>query len=114
MMFPPKVSRSTICGAEPRVGERLGPAGEGLVAGDRDAVGLLAFREDLEQQLGAAPDEIPGRLGARLAEPRDKPLRLDEHVRGSASTSVALPINHLSAELGLLVVDRPEQPLRVP
>ena len=45
-------------GAEPRVGEGLGPAGERLVGGDRDGGLLLAFGEDLEQQLGAAAVEF--------------------------------------------------------
>ena len=36
-------------GAESRVGEGLGPARERLVGGDRDAVFLLAFGEDLEE-----------------------------------------------------------------
>ncbi len=45
-------------GAEPRVGEGLGPAAVRFVGGDRDAVALLAFGEDLEEQLGAAPVEL--------------------------------------------------------
>lgn len=40
--------------AEPGVGEGLGPAGEGLVGGDGDAVLLLAFGQDLEEEFGAA------------------------------------------------------------
>src|SRR5215470_3493464 len=36
-------------GAEAGVGEGLGPAAEAFVGGDRDAVFLLAFGEDLEQ-----------------------------------------------------------------
>ncbi len=39
--------------AEARVSERLRPAAEGIVGGDRDAVLLLAFGQDLEEELGA-------------------------------------------------------------
>jgi hypothetical protein len=39
--------------AEPRVGERLGPA-IWLVAGDRDGGAFFPLSEDLEQQLGTA------------------------------------------------------------
>ncbi len=42
-------------GAEPGVGEGLGPAAEAVVAGDRDRVLFFAFGQDLEEQLGAAP-----------------------------------------------------------
>ena len=42
-------------GAEPRVGEGLGPAAEALVGGDGNTGLLLPFGQDLEQQLGAAP-----------------------------------------------------------
>ena len=45
-------------GAEAGVGEGFGPAAEAVVAGDRDGGLLLAFGEDLEQQLGAAPVEF--------------------------------------------------------
>ena len=41
-------------GAEPRVGEGLGPAGEGLVGRDRDGRFLLALGQDLKEQLGTA------------------------------------------------------------
>src|SRR5947209_8495894 len=41
-------------GAEPGVGERLGPAAERLVGGDGDAGFLFPFGQDLEQELGAA------------------------------------------------------------
>lgn len=40
-------------GAEPRVGERLRPATERLVGGDRDAVLLLPLGQNLEQQFSA-------------------------------------------------------------
>jgi hypothetical protein len=38
--------------AETGFGEGAGPAGEGLVAGDGDAVLLFAFGKDLEEELG--------------------------------------------------------------
>ena len=41
-------------GAEPRVGEGLGPAGERFVGRDRDGVLLFPFGEDLKEELGAA------------------------------------------------------------
>ncbi len=41
-------------GAEAWVGEGLGPAGEAVVAGDRDGAAFFSFGEDLEQQFGAA------------------------------------------------------------
>jgi len=40
-------------GAEPGVGEGLGPVAEAVVAGDRDGGFLLALGQDLEQQFGA-------------------------------------------------------------
>ena len=58
MMFQPKVSRSTMAAHKPGVGEGLGPAGERLVGGDGDRVLLLAFGEDLEQELGSAAVEL--------------------------------------------------------
>lgn len=36
-------------GAKPGVGEGFGPAGEGLVGGNRDGVLLLAFGQDLKE-----------------------------------------------------------------
>ena len=45
-------------GAEPRVGERLGPLAERGVGRDRDGGLLLSLGEDLEQQLGAAPVQL--------------------------------------------------------
>ena len=45
-------------GAEPRVGEGGCPFGEGGVGRDRDGGAFLAFGEDLEQQLGAAPVQL--------------------------------------------------------
>ena len=45
-------------GAEPGVGEGLGPAAEGLVGGDGDAGFLLPFGQDLEEELGAAAVEF--------------------------------------------------------
>src|SRR6516162_6785661 len=44
--------------AEPRVGEGAGPFAEGGVGRDRDGGAFLAFGEDLEQQLGAAPVQL--------------------------------------------------------
>src|SRR5271166_5168406 len=41
-------------GAEPRIGEGLGPAGERLVGGDGDRRAFLPLSENLEQQFGAA------------------------------------------------------------
>jgi hypothetical protein len=41
--------------AESGVGEGLAPAGERSVGGDRDGVLLLAFGEDLEEELGGTP-----------------------------------------------------------
>jgi hypothetical protein len=58
MMLPPKVSQSTICGAEPRVGEGFGPAAEAFVGGDRDRRLLLSLGQDLEEQFGAAAVEF--------------------------------------------------------
>jgi hypothetical protein len=43
-------------GAEPRVGEGLGPAASAFVGGDRHACFFLAFGQDLEQQLGPTTD----------------------------------------------------------
>jgi hypothetical protein len=60
MMFPPKVSRSTMAAQSRGSVKLFGPAAEGLVGGDGDAVLLLAFGQDLEQQLGAAPVEFHG------------------------------------------------------
>jgi hypothetical protein len=45
-------------GAQPGVGEGLGPAGERLVGGDSNGVLLLAFGEDLEQEFGTAAVEL--------------------------------------------------------
>ena len=45
-------------GAEPRVGEGLGPLAERGVGRDRDGGLLLSLGEDLEQQLGAAPVQL--------------------------------------------------------
>src|SRR4029077_18491217 len=45
-------------GAQPRVGEGGRPFAEGGVGGDGDGGAVLAFGEDLEQQLGAAPVEL--------------------------------------------------------
>jgi len=58
MMSPPKVSRSTIA-AQSRgsVNVLVQPLKPSL-GGDRDAVNLLAFGADPEQQLGAAPVEL--------------------------------------------------------
>src|SRR5512142_945460 len=44
--------------AQPRVGEGGCPLAEGGVGGDRDGGAFLAFGEDLEQQLGAAPVQL--------------------------------------------------------
>jgi len=55
--------------AEPWVGGGLGPAAEALVAGDGDAVGLLTFGKDREQQFGAAGVLflVAGLVGAELS-----------------------------------------------
>ena len=45
-------------GAEPRVRERVGPTGEGLIRRDRDAVLLFPLGEDLEQEFGASAIEF--------------------------------------------------------
>src|SRR6516165_6937447 len=45
-------------GAQPRVGEGGRPFAEGGVGGDGDGGAFLALREDLEQQLGAAPVQL--------------------------------------------------------
>jgi len=44
-------------GAQARVGEGLGPAGERFVAGDGDGGSFLAFGQDLEEEFGAAAVE---------------------------------------------------------
>lgn len=41
-------------GAQARVGEGFGPAGEGFVACDRDGIFLLTLGEDLEEELSTA------------------------------------------------------------
>jgi hypothetical protein len=43
------VNRSTMARAQARVGEGLGPSGEGFVGGDRDAVAFFALGQDLEE-----------------------------------------------------------------
>jgi hypothetical protein len=45
-------------GAEPGIGEGLGPAAEALVTGDRHRIGLLSFGQHLEQQLGPTPVQL--------------------------------------------------------
>src|SRR6516162_3585159 len=45
-------------GAEAGVGEGLGPAAEGLVGGNGDARLFLPFRQNLEEELGAAAVEF--------------------------------------------------------
>jgi len=45
-------------GAEPGVGEGLGPAAERVIAGDRNGGLLFSFGQDLEEQLGAALVEL--------------------------------------------------------
>ena len=58
-------------GAEPRVGEGLGPAGEGLVGRDRDGRLLLALGQDLKEQLGAAAVQlhVPEFVDAQQIDP---------------------------------------------
>jgi hypothetical protein len=49
MMWPLKVSRSTIAVVSRGVGEGFGPAAEWFVGGHRDGVAFFAFGEDLEE-----------------------------------------------------------------
>jgi hypothetical protein len=49
-------------GAEPRVGEGLGPASETVVGGDGQTVLLLTLGQNLEQQLGAATGSVVVKL----------------------------------------------------
>ena len=58
MMLPPKVSRSTMAAQSRGSVKVLVQPEKRLVGGDRDGVLLLAFGQDLEQQLGAAAVEF--------------------------------------------------------
>jgi hypothetical protein len=58
MMFPPKVRRSTMAAQSLGSVKVLVQASEAVVGGDRDAVLLFAFGEDLEKELGAAAVEF--------------------------------------------------------
>ncbi len=75
-------------GAEPGVGEGLGPGAAALVACDRDRVGLLAFSEDLEQQLGARASPVAcSRVRPEQVDPGRSAMILDRTRSSAASTS---------------------------
>ena len=70
-------------GAEPRVGEGFGPAGEGLVGSDGDRVVLLPLGEDLKQQFCSSAIQL------HVAEFVDHE-QVDATVTGDGSCEVLL------------------------